>query len=229
MSANRTRLVCVVVSLIVFPNLLRAQQQPGRFIYTSYYDCNPAPPGRINAIVRDKMAPTLDKAVSAKRIAAWGWLTHHTGGSWDRAGYLVAPSVDVLLAAVEELVQEMGDALQELDAICSDHEDYIWEYVGGSQPAAGIVPERPPAGYSTYWECELGREARADTIVTKVFAPIFEPGLRREARLVELVAAPHGREISPSDRHRRSRSQDPTRGPGGDRREPSEAAPGRAA
>lgn len=174
MSARLPIRMCVLGLLIVFPNLLPAQQQPAPLIYASYYKCDPAPGGRLEAIVSDKIAPPLDRALSAGRISGWGWLRHHTGGSWDRAGYLLAPNLDALLDAVEELRQEMAEGLQELGAICRDHEDYIWEYVSGSRPAADLVRERPPAGYSRYWECELGRETRADSLVTQVFAPLFE-------------------------------------------------------
>lgn len=174
MSIRSAALVCAIVSFLLVPTLLPAQQESRPVIYVTYYRCDAAPEGRLEAIARDKLGPALDKAVSAGRIMAWGWLRHHTGGTWDRAGYLAAPDVGALLNAVEGLGEELSDALDELNAICPDHDDYIWRFVAGSRSGADVARERPPAGYSTYWECDVSHEARADSLVREVFAPVHD-------------------------------------------------------
>ena len=164
--------VSVAVSMFVVGAPLAAQEA-APVIYATYYSC--AQGGeRLNAVVRDGMAPVLEQALAAGSISAWGWLTHHTGGTWDRAGYVVAPNVGAVLDAVEGLGAEMGNALQELTSVCPEHEDYIWERVAGSDPAGEVARDRPAAGLSTYWECDLAREGRADTLLTEAIAPVLQ-------------------------------------------------------
>ena len=120
---TRTSLLLPVALLLVAAARLPAQETTW-VTYATYYDCG-STGERLNAIVRDRFKPVLDSAVTAGTISAWGWLGHHTGGTWDRAAYVAAPTVAAALAAVERLGGEMSDALQELDALCPDHEDYI--------------------------------------------------------------------------------------------------------
>jgi hypothetical protein len=168
----RTRLCTgLAVWLVALAGPLVAQDA-APVVYASYYSCGQGGE-RLNAVVRDGLAPALDRAVSDGRLSAWGWLTHHTGGTWERAGYVVAPDVPAVLQGIEGLVAELGNALQELDDICPEHEDYIWERVAGSQAAGEVARDRPAAAMSTYWVCQLGREARADTLVTDVIGPVL--------------------------------------------------------
>ncbi|HEY7529684.1 MAG TPA: hypothetical protein VIC56_03280 [Gemmatimonadota bacterium] len=160
----------VLLSLLAAGTPLGAQEAP--VVYASYYTCGPTGQ-RLNAVIRDGFAPALDRAVADGTFSAWGWLTHHTGGTWDRAGYVVAPNVNAVLTGIEGLVAGLGSALQDLDAICPEHEDYIWERVAGSQSPGEVARDRPSAAISTYWVCDIAREGRADTLVTQVVGPIL--------------------------------------------------------
>ena len=167
-----TRLCTSVAVWLVLLTTPIAAQDAAPVVYSSYYSCGQGGE-RLNAVVRDGLAPALDRAVSDGRLSAWGWLTHHTGGTWDRAGYVVAPDVGAVLQGIEGLVGELANTLQELDDICPEHEDYIWERVAGSQTAGEVARDRPAAALSTYWVCELRREDRADTLVTDVIGPVL--------------------------------------------------------
>ena len=41
-------------------------------------------------------------------------------------------------------------------------------------PARAQEPTPQPVGFATYYECDQNNEARADTIVTEVFASVFD-------------------------------------------------------
>ncbi len=167
----RTSLLLPVASLLVAAAPLPAQETTW-VTYATYYDCG-STGERLNAIMRDRFKPGLDGAVDAGTISAWGLLGHHTGGTWDRAAYVSAPTVAAVVDAVEGLGAEMSSALQELDALCPDHEDYIWERVTGSESEVAALRDRPAAALSTYWVCDVSRQARADSLVTQVMAPLL--------------------------------------------------------
>ncbi len=46
--------------------------------------------------------------------------------------------------------------------------------LAGSQPAGEVAQDRPAAGLSTYWECDITREARVDSLVTEAIAPVLQ-------------------------------------------------------
>lgn len=170
--------IAIAVALGALLNAYPASAQDSQPVsFAIYYHCDQSREARTDTIVQQVLAPIFDRHVSAGHVMAWGWLAHHAGGHWRRLAYYVASDRDVLLDTRDQIIEEVGRdhaaALQELTAICPTHDDYIWTSVASSQPASEVGQARPPAGFSTYYECDISREARADTLVTEVFAPIF--------------------------------------------------------
>lgn len=154
-----------------------AQEEEGQetYIYATYYYCDVTRQDRADEIVESIQRPVYDAAVADGTITGWGWLVHHTGGQWRRAQYFSAPSVDALLEAQSSLQATLdeGDsgATDEFGQICNAHDDYIWHGLAGNGGDV-LVTERGNVGLSAYYLCNED-EARADELVTEIFAPIY--------------------------------------------------------
>lgn len=180
MTRTVRRLAITLIAALVLPAVAGAQSEekpPTGYVYTTYFECEVDRQWRADEIMKSVMAPAWDAAVEKGQAVSWGWLAHHTGGTWRRALYYSAPTLEALLAApvgVRAATAEANaNANREFAAICGAHEDYIWQ-VGTSSRGMGLVAvDRGEAGFSVYLECEIGEEERADEIVTTVFAPIY--------------------------------------------------------
>lgn len=163
--------------LAVLPRQIAAQDAAQSVVYASYFECDPTRVAVADSLMRSFWTPLVDSHVTAEHALAWGWLGHHTGGTWSRGFYVVAPDVANAVSVVEALgadaMRTNAAAMTETDAACPRHEDYIWQRVTGSQPAAEFAVARPTTGLSIYYECDPAREQRADAVVTSTFAPIL--------------------------------------------------------
>lgn len=155
-------------------NLVAAEDEPKdeTYTYATYFYCNAGTQEQADELVKKNTAPVYDAAVADGTIKRWGWMSHHTGGKWRRIQYHQAGSVAELLSAQEEIGKRVDKAMNGADdgfgSICSAHEDYIWKLENGSASDA-----RSNVGISVYQECDFTKEERADEIVNKVFAPIY--------------------------------------------------------
>jgi hypothetical protein len=169
---------------LLVPALASAQEQPQIFSYATYFECDPARAARADALVRQTFGPMIDRHVDAKHLSAWGWLAHHTGGHWSRAGFMVAPTRDAVLDAQAAVLKDMTantKAWAELSSICPRHEDYVWRQVASSPRRQDGQARRSAARAGTYFECAVAREGRADTLVTEAFAPIWNRQVKPNA------------------------------------------------
>ncbi len=145
--------------------------------FATYYVCDQTRQTRADTIVQQVIAPIYDRYLAAGDLTAWGWSTHLVGGAWRRVGYSIASDRDQLLEVraqfIEEMINEHPEAFREFNSICGSHEDYIWGTVAASQAPTEVGQDRSPAGVSTYHVCDLAGQARADTLVMDVFAPVF--------------------------------------------------------
>jgi hypothetical protein len=152
-------------------------QDDGPYVYASYLECDPTALADLTAAMNDDFAPALDAHVAAGDLTAWGWISHHTGGYWNRAAYLIAPTLDELMAFNDAWQDEMGQDLPEAAAtlrrVCHRHEDYIWRVVATSRTPDEVGRSRPAAGASTYFRCNQGGLDRADDLVRDAFAPVL--------------------------------------------------------
>jgi hypothetical protein len=176
-------LSCGFTFAILRSSVAGAQEQAQFFSYSTYLECDPARVSRADTLVRQAFAPVLDRHVAAKHLSSWGWLAHNTGGYWSRAGFMVARGRDQLLegrAAALQDIQKSG-VFAELFRICPRHEDYIWRLVALSRGEAQGPSRSAAARSSVYYECSPAREPRADSLVTQVFAPIWDRQLKTTA------------------------------------------------
>lgn len=173
MPAKRLCLLFGFVSILAAPTYALAQEETP-LVYATYYKCDPTREDRADAIMNEAYGPVFDNAVAAESITGWGWIAHHTGGPWRRANYFGASNRDALFDALEEIQAGIGDASDELAAICSWHEDYIWEPVAAAPEGAGeVVTDRTSATHGSYFMCDMSRQARADALFNEALAPIF--------------------------------------------------------
>ena len=169
-------LICILAMAITTPMALSAEEEnkDERYIYATYFYCNTARQEQADELVKKNTVPVYDAAVADGTIKGWGWLSHHTGGQWRRIQYHTSDSVAGLLKAQETLGKRMDEAMgganDGFGEICSSHEDYIWKTEAG-----GVVTDaRANAGLSVYHVCSFAKEERADEIVKKVFAPVYD-------------------------------------------------------
>ena len=166
----------VIALLIAVPFSAIAQKKDEEkklgYVYATYFQCDTSQEWKADAIAENVFAPIYNAAVDDGTIMAWGWMAHHTGGHWRRILYRVSPTLEGTLDAqktISKRVQEAaGKMADELGAVCSSHDDYIWQQMVGSK-----TRERGAAAFSVYLECEQAGEDRADEIMEKVLAPIY--------------------------------------------------------
>jgi len=150
-------------------------EEPASFSYATYFHCNVGMEDAADALM-ERDAPIIDGLVEDGSIKGWGWLAHHTGGSWRRIRYHMSDSAEGALAALETI----GDAIAEVhgeddpagDAFskaCPRHDDYLWQNEAGTSSG-----ERGSVGFSVYHFCDINREERADEIVNEHIAPILD-------------------------------------------------------
>ncbi len=165
------------VCTLLGPQALSAQE-PDAMVHGIYYRCDQSKEGRADEIVRGSFAPVFDLHLQSGDISAWGWLSHRAGGEWRRILYWVAPGRDALLDAMDRIIERLNRDhaadTRELAAICPSHDDYIWRSLASSEQPAELGLDRPVASLSTYYECDMANEARADSLVAEVFGPVFD-------------------------------------------------------
>ena len=163
----------------VFCATAMAQADAARplFAYATYFICTPDGESRADEIINTSFKPHYDAAVEHGDIASWSWLQHFIGGKWRRVLVIIAPNIDAIIdssGALGEIIEDQTpEAGRAFSAICSSHEDYIWQ----TMPDLGSAPpteSRGTAGFSSYMVCDMGREERADELVREVFGPVYD-------------------------------------------------------
>ena len=144
---------------------------PAGFTYSTYYVCDVATQGAMDAVVEANEKAVFDKWVEEGKLIAWGYLSHYTGGRWRRAQYHVSPTMADALnnqsAIFTEIYSDNEDGGQARSDACAAHDDYIWAIDQGS----GVGTDRGDVSLSVYYVCELTRQERADEIVAEAQAP----------------------------------------------------------
>ena len=184
MSRPSCRLRCAFAAALLIPAPAAAQESPPAFSYATYFECDPGRESRADALMRQTFFPIFERHVATKRLTGWGWLAHNLGGHWRRAGFMVASSRNAVLdaqAAVLKDMQANTKAFAELSSICPRHEDYIWRRVVSSRGPAQDSPARSVARVGVYFECDMARGNRADSLIMQVFAPIWNQYVKADA------------------------------------------------
>ena len=174
---KRTLFIAILGLVISAPATLMAEEEEkaaDSYIYATYFNCDVSTQEQADELVKANTAPVYDAAVADGTITQWGWLAHHTGGKWRRLQFHGSDTIAGLFKAQETIGERItaaqGDSPDGFSKICGAHDDYIWKGEAGS--AAGT--KRGPAGLSVYHVCDIAKEGRADEIVKKVFAPVFD-------------------------------------------------------
>lgn len=153
-----------------------AEDQEKTFLYASYFSCPAGKMSDVGKVIKNEFAPLYDAAVKDGTLKGWGWSTHHTGGRWQLIFNHSNDSVDGLLKSADTMNERAKaanvDPENTFGKICNSHDDYIWELTQG---ADGDV--EGPAAISTYFQCNISTEDRADEIVKKHFAPIYNANM----------------------------------------------------
>jgi hypothetical protein len=151
--------------------------EPATYVYVTYFECNAGREYRADEIIERSFKPHYDAAVEAGEIVQWSWLAHFMGGKWRRALVLTTGNMDDLLAAagalgeaIAELTPEAGRVFTE---ICPIHEDYIWQTVADIGETAA-TEQRGAVGFSTYMDCDINRQERADEIMRETIGAIYD-------------------------------------------------------
>lgn len=168
---------CLLVLAMMTGNAL-AQTDGAKtnYVYATYFVCSPERESRADEIMNSSYKPHYDAAVEQGDILGWSWLQHFVGGTWRRVLVIIAADMESLLAASGALGEIISDQTPEagraFSEICASHEDYIWQTAPDIGTAA-ITQERGSAGFSVYLKCDLNSEDRADELVRKVLAPVY--------------------------------------------------------
>ncbi|MGK7297383.1 MAG: hypothetical protein ACNS61_16430 [Candidatus Wenzhouxiangella sp. M2_3B_020] len=172
-----TKTLFITAAVLLILPLTAAAQDDEEYVYATYFECDPSMEWLADGVFEMVQKPAYDKAVEDGALNGFGWLVHHTGGTWRRALWRSADSVDELMASFEVLADntddEAGNAGAQFSKICSRHEDYIWQSVAGSS-SPGEVESDEGVGISVYYRCDQNREERADELVTDTIAPLYQ-------------------------------------------------------
>jgi len=169
----------IVFCCLGFVSVGAVAQQSARpaesYTYATYYVCDLNQQDVADRLNAEDYGPLYDAAVESGQITSWGWLEHHTGGPWRRAFYFTADSIDALLAAQASLAEQEDPRVDErFNEACGSHDDYIWQSIA----ASGADTSDGDLRISTYYECDVARETRANEIFDAVLAPLYEAQAR---------------------------------------------------
>lgn len=170
--------VCVSVLLPASGHVLAQDDgEQTQYAYATYFVCSPDSESRADEIIASSFKPHYDAAVEQGDILSWSWMQHFVGGTWRRVLLIVAADIDSILDASGALGEIISDQTPEagraFSAICSSHQDYIWESVPGASSGAAIS-ERGVAAFSVYLKCDLRREERADELIRETLGPVYD-------------------------------------------------------
>lgn len=176
MPGKRISLTILMMSGLVATGAMAQEEDQDAaesYLYATYMKCSLNGQDRVDELVAKHQDPIYAQAVKDGEITSAFWIGHHTGGKWRRIRAFSAPSLGALLDAQDAIGDRIDatskKAQQEIGAICSSHDDYIWKAEAGS---SGENPG--PASFSVYYVCNESKEERADEIMKKDFAPIFD-------------------------------------------------------
>jgi hypothetical protein len=171
----RPYLLAAFGTMVLAPGL-RAQAAPQPYILSTYYECDGSREGMTDDIMKT-MSAISDKHMKAGHLTSYGWMAHGMGGAWRRVGYFISPDRKALVSMWAGLDSEMvalaPAAAQEFNQICPRHQDYIWQVVAASTPDPARMV-RSAWSTSTYYNCNINMEAKADELVKTVIGPAID-------------------------------------------------------
>jgi len=105
----------------------------GKAAFSVYYVCNENTESRADELMSGPMAAAYEKQVKAGNLTSWGWYQHWIGGKYRRLSTISAADTASLVKArdaiIADLLENQPDVMEEFSAICTSHQDYIWDIV----------------------------------------------------------------------------------------------------
>ncbi len=145
--------------------------------YATYFECTPDRESRADEIIESSYKPHYDQAVEQGQIVSWSWMQHYIGGKWRRLLVVVTNELETALetsGALGEIISDQTpEAGRAFSEICSSHDDYMWQSIPGIG-GGPVASQRGTAVFSTYLQCNLASEDRADELVREVLAPVYD-------------------------------------------------------
>jgi len=175
---SKTITTSIIAIFVLMASLSQAQVTNSEkiYAYATYFVCTADRESRADEIIRSSFKPHYDQAVEQDQIVSWTWLQHYVGGKWRRVMVVVTPDMEAALetsGALGEIISdETPEAGRAFSEICNSHEDYIWESVPGIG-GGPVAANRGTATFSTYLQCDLAREDRADQLVAEVLSAVY--------------------------------------------------------
>lgn len=168
----------VMAVLLAIVPLVHAQDTDSAkiYAYATYFVCANDRESRADELFRSSYKPHYDQAVEQGQIVSWTWLQHYVGGVWRRVLVVVTRDMESALETSGALGEIISDTTPEagraFSEICNSHEDYIWESVPGIG-GGPVAADRGSAIFSTYLQCDMASEDRADELVRDSLAPVY--------------------------------------------------------
>lgn len=166
-----------VILIVSFEARAQDSNSNSIFAYATYFVCTTAGESRADEIISSSFKPHYDQAVEQGQILSWTWLQHYLGGDWRRVLVVVTNDMESALEMSGALGEIISDSTPEagraFSEICSSHQDYIWQSIPdiGGGP---VTADRGDATFSTYLQCSLADEERADQLFKEVFSKIYD-------------------------------------------------------
>jgi hypothetical protein len=101
--------------------------------FSTYHVCDSSREERADEIVKEHVAPIMDKLVDEGKLIGWGWSVHEVGGRFRKLQTMVGTDHKSVLAARAEAIDAIyadgSKAGEELNDICGSHDDYMWDII----------------------------------------------------------------------------------------------------
>lgn len=100
--------------------------------FSVYFDCDVNRESRVDQLVRETLGPIYDAQVASGGLVGWNWLTHSVGGQYRRLLSMTATDHNTIMMTRDAILAEMQSgrarrAFEQLNDICPDHVDYMWD------------------------------------------------------------------------------------------------------
>lgn len=100
--------------------------------FSMYIQCDMSREERADELFREQIAPIYTRHVRDGELMGWAMLEHNVGGQYRRLLTMGAEDHKALMRARAAIIEEASSgraerALRQINEICSQHQDYIWD------------------------------------------------------------------------------------------------------
>lgn len=100
--------------------------------FSIYMDCDVNREERVDELMSETLGPVYDSYVADGKLATWTWLAHNVGGQYRRLLSLTASDHNTMMKTRAEIIAQLQTgrlqrAYNQMNEICPDHQDYMWD------------------------------------------------------------------------------------------------------